>query len=217
MTLQMQWMFRLELACATRACVCFFSHTHTSSIISLTWNKYILFHVTLFDTQCIRFSLHSMFLIFVFPRFSTIFLSFLTYVSPSTFSHHLMLPFLYPGRFFSVPRDLCSLPPFFPSIFLTSNRVEILQDGNWNDRMDIIPCFPSYFPQLAEMLVAIYGIIGAKFLATSDAEVYSSELLEIVSTFLSRGFRSLKLRFLLSKEIFFLPIRVFEHGKEKKK
>lgn len=39
MTLQMQWMFQLELAC-TRACVYFFSHIHTRTssimLISLT-------------------------------------------------------------------------------------------------------------------------------------------------------------------------------------
>lgn len=49
-------------------------------------------------------------------------------------------------------------------------------------------------------------------------EVYS-KLLEIVSTFLSRGFRSLKLRFLLSKEIFFINqcFRARQRKKKKKK
>lgn len=46
-------------------------------------------------------------------------------------------------------------------------------------------------------------------------EVYS-KLLEIVSTFLSRGFRSLKLRFLLSKEIFFIN-QCFRARQRKKK
>lgn len=50
-------------------------------------------------------------------------------------------------------------------------------------------------------------------------EVYSSKLLEIVSTFLSRGFHSLKLGFLLSKEIFFTDPcfrGAVKKGKEKK-
>lgn len=153
-----------------------------------------------------------MFLIFLLA-----FLSFF-YLFLLAFLFHFFSPFnvSVSSSSFLVPSDLCSLPPFF-SIFLTSTRVEI-QDGNWNDRMDIIPCFPSYFP---------YSFPGCRNLRNNRSEisrnigreVYSSKLLEIVSTFLSRGFHSLKLGFLLSKEIFFTDPcfrGAVKKGKEKK-
>lgn len=80
------------------------------------------------------------------------------FFSPFNVSVFLYRRFLFQGIF---------VPPSSLFFLLTSSRVETQDE---NDRMDIVPCFPSYFPYLRtlRMLVAIYGIIRAKFLATSD-------------------------------------------------
>lgn len=136
MTLQMQWMFQLELACI-RACVCS-SHTHTHTHTHTFDHAHFLNGISTYysmqhcSVHSIRFSssLFSMFLIFyVLSSLSyhfSIFSYLLTYLL--TF-HHFFRSFnisVSLSRRFSFRGDLCSLFFFFFfSIFLTSSRVEI--------------------------------------------------------------------------------------------
>lgn len=105
MTLQMQWMFQLELACI-RACVCS-SHTHTHTHTHTFDHAHFLNGISTYysmqhcSVHSIRFSssLFSMFLIFyVLSSLSyhfSIFSYLLTYLGSTTFSDHLTFLFLY--------------------------------------------------------------------------------------------------------------------------